>query len=77
MTSRQARASKVGQAWNANLLGVSPARPGGIARARSAASIGIVPAPQNGSTTGESNRHPEAWSIAAASVSRSGAFAVA
>jgi hypothetical protein len=53
------------------------AAPGGTPRATSAASIGIVPEPQNGSTRGDSASQPEAAMSAAAMVSRSGALAVA
>ena len=52
-------------------------RPGAMRRTRSAASIPMVPEPQNGSTSGTSPFQSHAASIAAASVSRSGAFAIA
>src|SRR5688572_24718297 len=51
--------------------------PGGMRRARSAPSIGIVPDPHIGSTSGATPSHSEAAIRAAARVSRSGAFAVA
>ena len=46
-------------------------------RAIHAPSIAIVPEPHSGSTSGATPSHPDAASNAAASVSRSGAFAVA
>ena len=65
--------SKFGQPINAKrrLL------PGGILRANNAASIGIVPEPQNGSRRGETVSHWETITIAEARVSLRGAFAVA
>ena len=45
--------------------------------ASSAASMGIVPEPHSGSTSGTDPVQSLAMSIAAASVSRTGAFAIA
>ena len=53
------------------------ARPGAIRRAINAASITIVPDPHIGSRSGRSGVQPLAMRSAAASVSRSGAFATA
>jgi hypothetical protein len=53
------------------------ASPGAMPRAIIAASIAIVPAPHIGSSSGRSGVHPLPSSAAAASVSRSGAFATA
>jgi len=74
-----ASASNPGHAVKANARGARPAEasPGATLHAISAASIGIVPEPHIGSTSGESPRQPEPSTIAAASVSRSGAFASA
>ena len=55
----------------------SRASPGAMRRTRSAASMPMVPDPQNGSTSGTVPFQSQAASIAAASVSRSGAFAIA
>src|SRR5512134_3797624 len=54
--------SKLGQDSNAK----ERERPGGIRLASSAASIGIVPEPQNGSTNGELRSHPLESTSAAA-----------
>ena len=53
------------------------ARPGAKRRANSAASMGIVPEPQKGSSSGAPASQPEASTIAQAKVSLKGAFAVA
>jgi len=47
------------------------------AEAIKAASMGMVPEPQKGSSNGEARSQPEAISKAAARVSRKGAFATA
>ncbi len=73
LRSSQRPSSKWGQCSNAKLRFC----PGAIFLARSAASIAIVPEPQSGSTRGACWSHPLASNMAAASVSRIGALAVA
>ena len=72
-------ASSSGHCSNAYVRGCNPslARPGAILRAMSAASIGIVPDPHIGSTSACVPSQPAHSSVAAASVSRNGAFATA